>query len=130
MSTALYYLFANLRFGALSRRREIKVPLTKIIFAILRLLQVQGLIVSFRKEKTYFVVEPAYSENGTSPLAGLRCISTPGRRIFLSHGRILQRYGRSEFVLISTSHGLRTLGQLRRFPAKLGGEILCVHGKN
>jgi len=130
MNRNFYFLISTIKFGILSRRLTVAVPSTIFNMKILRVLRALGYIRDFYKTtngKT-LAVDLVYAENGRPAFTNLRAISTPGRRRHMSHAEILQSFGRSSFVLISTTEGLRTLSELRRRRSFIGGEVLCVHG--
>lgn len=61
--------------------------------------------------------------SGTSAIRGLKRISKPGRRVYVTASEIPRVLNGMGIAIISTSKGLLTDRQARE--AKVGGEVLC-----
>jgi small subunit ribosomal protein S8 len=64
-----------------------------------------------------------YDPQGQSIISGVKRISTPGQRIYLSVEKIPRTNGGLGVTVVSTSKGLMTDKQARK--ERMGGEIIC-----
>lgn len=105
---------------------EVSVPFSKIKFGIAQILEKNNFIGKAenggRKNKKFIDITLKY-ENKTPVIGGLKRISKPGQRIYLSFAEIRLVRGGYGISIISTSKGLMTNREARK--NKLGGEIIC-----
>lgn len=63
------------------------------------------------------------SEDAAARITSIERVSTPGRRVYVSAGRIPKVKGGRGIVVVSTSKGLMTGTEAGK--ARLGGELIC-----
>lgn len=105
---------------------EVSMSFSKIKFGIAQILEQNKFIEKAenkgRKNKKFIDIVLKY-ENKAPVISGLKRISKPGQRIYLSFTEmrpVRDGYGLS---IISTSKGLMTNKEARK--QKLGGEVIC-----
>lgn len=114
----------------------VEIPFSNLKYEILKILEKQRFIEKIEKKgkKTKRTIEitlkylPAEAlakagENKTPAISGLKKISKPGQRIYMSSKEIKPPRGGYGIAIISTSKGLMTGKEARK--QKIGGEVLC-----
>lgn len=116
----------RLRNAMRARHKRVDVPTSKLKREITRVLLEQGFISGVDEIKDNpqdtLRVQLRYTD-GRSAISGLKRISKPGRRIYVSSdhsSRVLNGLG---IAIISTSKGILTDRQARQ--QHVGGEVLC-----
>jgi small subunit ribosomal protein S8 len=123
-------MLTRIRNAARARHEVARVPASRIKRSIAELLKTEGYVSDVRAEKwgddnkkeTLSIVLK-YGRERDCAFRGLRRVSRPGRRVYVSHDdipRVLNGLGTS---ILSTSRGLMTDKEARR--QKVGGELLC-----
>jgi len=64
-----------------------------------------------------------YDTKGEAVISGIKRVSKPGQRIYLSVDRIPRTNGGLGVTVVSTSRGLMTDKQARK--ERVGGEVVC-----
>jgi len=107
-------------------KATVEVPFSNLKYEIARILEREGFIEKTEKKgkkvKKFIEIVLKY-ENGIPAISGLKRISKPGQRIYLSYQKIKPVKGGYGIAIISTSKGLMTNKEARK--NKLGGEVLC-----
>ena len=121
-------MLTRIRNAAGARHPRVELPASKLKIEIARVLKEEGYI------STYKVVEEAkahkalrvflkYTTDRRSVITGLRRVSRPGSRRYLSVDEIRPVVGGLGISILTTPRGVMT-GRLAR-KERLGGEILC-----
>jgi small subunit ribosomal protein S8 len=121
-------MLARIRNAAMARHDSTRMPASKIKKAVLEILKAEGFIADVRFEEPEgkhpeLAVVLKYAENRRAAFAGLKRVSRPGRRVYVSYQdipRVLSGLGVS---ILSTSQGVMTDRDARK--KKVGGELLC-----
>ena len=112
-------------FRELAHKGEI--PASKLKLAIAQILLDEGYIKSFEKiedgKQGMIQVTLKYDEKGKRVISGLKRISKPGLRIYVSCEELPQVLNGLGIALVSTSKGIKTDRDARR--EGLGGEVLA-----
>lgn len=126
MTDPISDMIIRIKNALLARRKEVRIPHSKIKQAVAEILVENNYVASYKVEKEtpqdVIVVILSY-ENKWPKITGVKRISKPGRRLYTPVGRIpttLNGYG---ITILSTSKGLMTDKQARQ--ENVGGEILC-----
>lgn|SRR3990172_9856474 len=126
MTDPISDMIIRIKNALLARRKEVRIPHSKIKQAMAEILVENSYVESYKVEKEtpqdVIVVILSY-ENKWPKITGVKRISKPGRRLYTPVGRIpatLNGYG---ITILSTSKGLLTDKQARQ--QNVGGEILC-----
>lgn len=101
---------------------DVKIPTSKMHVAIAGILKDQGYINGYGVEDRELSIELKYA-SGKPLIAGLRKISTPGRRIYVSAADIPRVQNGIGICILSTSRGVLEGETARR--ENVGGELLC-----
>ncbi len=126
-SDPLSDLLTRLRNGMRAGHERVDVPSSRVKEAVLKVLEAEGFIASFRKVqeggRPVLRVGLKYDHEGEPIVSGIERISRPGRRIYAKAEAIPQVLGGLGVSLVSTSKGIVTDKTARQ--SRLGGEVLC-----
>ncbi|HMF09294.1 MAG TPA: 30S ribosomal protein S8 [Thermoanaerobaculia bacterium] len=126
-SDPLSDLLTRLRNGMRAGHDRVDVPTSRVKEAVLKVLEEEGYIGSFRKVqdagKTVLRVGLKYDSDGEPIVSGLERVSRPGRRVYARADAIPSVLGGLGMSLVSTSRGILTDKKARQ--SRLGGEVLC-----
>ena len=118
-------LLIRIKNAGAAKKEKVKIPYTEMDFKIAEILAREGIVGAVEKKgrlpKRIIEIRPAYKE-GKAVMAGVRFLSTPGRRIYRGWRElrlVRQGYG---FAVLSTPQGIMTNHEARK--AKVGGEML------
>jgi small subunit ribosomal protein S8 len=104
-------------------QESVHIPYSKIKHEIASIMQKEGYIKDVenkgRKEKK--VIKVTFKKD--QQVLGLRRVSKPGQRIYVSHKDIKSVKGGYGIAVISTPKGLMSSKEARK--NRLGGEIIC-----
>jgi len=128
MTDPIADMLTRIRNAMNARIDVVEVPASKIKEGILRILKQEGYIRDYERVedgkqgilRVYLKYDPRLKKFA---IEGLKRISKPGRRVYVSKDeipRVLSGYG---IAIISTSKGLMTDREARR--EGVGGEVIC-----
>jgi small subunit ribosomal protein S8 len=129
MTDPIADMLARVRNAALAQHAVTRLPMSKLKLNIAKILHAEGYVADVREEESpvtkrpELVVALKYDRDRSCAFQGLRRVSRPGRRVYVSYDqipRVLSGLGTS---ILSTSQGLMTDSEARR--RKVGGELLC-----
>ena len=120
-------MLTRIRNANSAHHKTVEIPASKVKTEIARVLTEEGFIEAFEvngetAHKTLVVTLKSASPKGRS-LNGLRRVSRPGLRVYVSKADIPRVLGGLGVALISTSGGLMTGNAAKR--AGLGGEVVA-----
>jgi small subunit ribosomal protein S8 len=118
----------RLKNAGMVRKREVSVPYSKLKHAIAEKLVEAGYIASAEKRgkkvKKSLDVTLKYDEKGTHQIHGVKRVSKPGRRLYISIKEIHPiKFGRGKLIL-STPVGILTGEEAKE--KRMGGEQLFI----
>ena len=126
-SDPLSDLFTRLRNAMRAGHDRVDVPSSQLKEAVLKVLEQEGFIASFRKVqeagRPVLRVGLKYDPGGEPIVAGLERVSRPGRRVYAKADAIPSVLGGLGVAIVSTSKGIVTDKKARQ--SRLGGEVLC-----
>lgn len=105
---------------------RVAVPYSRFKEQLAKLLREQGLLAAVRVQegpRAKLVLTLAYDEAGSARIKGVRRLSTPGQRYYVSSHKIPFSQVQSGMMIVSTPQGLMAGMQARR--AGVGGELVC-----
>ncbi len=113
----------RLKNASVVKRQKVDAPHSKQLEAIAKKLQVLGFVDAVEKvgDRTLRVML-AYDECGASRIRGVRRLSKPGRRLYISHRDAHKVAGGAGARIISTPKGILSDAEARG--ARAGGETL------
>lgn len=120
-------MLTRVRNASSARLEVAKIPHSKMKAELARILKQEGFIADFKAEqeaaRRYLNIRLRYGQDRQPVIRGLRRISKPGLRRYVSVGDIPRVLGGMGVAVLSTSRGILTDREARR--AKLGGEVIC-----
>ncbi len=127
MTDPIADMLARIRNALMARHTKVVIPGSKLKVAIARILKDEGYIENFRvtrdRPQPNIVITLKYDENGKPVITGLKRVSKPGRRIYVTRREIPWVMSGMGVAILSTSKGVMTDKQARRLG--IGGEVLC-----
>ena len=126
-SDPLSDLLTRLRNGMRAGHDKVDVPSSRVKEAVLKVLEEEGYIASFRKVQNegrpVLRVGLKYDPEGEPIVSGIERVSRPGRRVYAKADDIPSVLGGLGMSIVSTSKGILTDKKARQ--SRLGGEVLC-----
>ena len=120
-------MLTRIRNANSARHTTVEIPASKVKLAIAQILLDEGYIRSFEKiedgKQGMIQVTLKYDEKGKRVISGLKRISKPGLRIYVSCEELPQVLNGLGIALVSTSKGIKIDRDARR--EGLGGEVLA-----
>ena len=127
MTDPIADMLTRIRNANSARHTTVEIPASKVKLAIAQILLYEGYIRSFEKiedgKQGMIQVTLKYDEKGKRVISGLKRISKPGLRIYVSCEELPQVLNGLGIALVSTSKGIKTDRDARR--EGLGGEVLA-----
>lgn len=120
-------MLTRIRNANSAKHAQVDIPASNMKKAIAQILLDEGYIASFEEIKDdkqgIIRVTLKYDETGKRVISGLKRISKPGLRIYVSKDELPQVLNGLGIALISTSKGIKTDKNARN--EGLGGEVLA-----
>jgi len=121
-------MLTRIRNAARARHARVELPASKLKIEIARVLKEEGYISTYKiveesKTRKALRVFLKYTSDRRSVITGIRRISRPGSRRYLSVSEIRPVVGGLGINILTTPRGVMT-GRIAR-KERLGGEILC-----
>jgi len=128
MTDPIADMLTRIRNAGHARHRRVDVPASKMKAAIARILEEEGYIQGTRLIKegpqgTLRIFLKYDETQGGCVIRGLKRVSMPGRRVYVSREAIPRVLGGYGVCIVSTSQGLMT-GLVARQKG-IGGELVC-----
>jgi small subunit ribosomal protein S8 len=117
----------RVRNASRAEHEKVDIPSSRLKVQIAEILKGEGFIKNFRviedtKQGTLRVYLK-YGAGNEQLISGLVRVSTPGRRVYVTHDRIPSILGGMGLSILSTSRGVMTDREART--QKVGGEVLA-----
>jgi small subunit ribosomal protein S8 len=126
MTDPIADMLTRIKNGYMAHKEKVAIPYSGLKFRVAQKLEQLGYLsaVNVTGEKTtkQVIVDLKY-QHKTPVITAIKRISTPGRRIYVSHNKLPRTLSGYGAVLLSTSKGLMTDKEARQ--EKIGGEIIC-----
>ncbi len=126
MTDPISDMLTRLRNGATVHAKTVTMPMSKMKFAIAKLLQGEGYL---SKVETFtegahpmLRVELAYDEHGPR-ISAVKRVSKPGLRVYVKAEELKAVRSGFGLAILSTPNGLMTSQEARK--RRLGGELIC-----
>jgi small subunit ribosomal protein S8 len=127
MTDPIADMLTRIRNASLARHDRTEVPASRLKAAVAEILKLEGYIADVRpSEETStkkLTIVLKYGRDRSSAIDGIRRVSRPGRRVYVTHDRIPRVFSGLGISILSTSRGLMSDREARR--QKVGGELLC-----
>ena len=127
MTDPIADMLTRIRNAIRARKRHVDVPASKIKAQIARIMLERGYLKNVRfiddGVQGTLRIYLKYTENNESAIEGLKRISVPSRRVYVTSRAIPRVMGGYGTAIISTSKGIMTDKECRELG--IGGEVLC-----
>ena len=127
MTDPIADMLTRMRNAITVQHERVLMPSSRMKLAIARLLKQEGYIQDFNMQKqspqSLLEVLLKYDSTSRSVIRGLRKISTPGKRRYVSCKAVPKVLEGAGIAIISTSRGLLTDQQC--IAENVGGEVIC-----
>ncbi len=120
-------LLTRIRNASRAEHEKVDIPASRLKVRIAEILKTEGFIKNYRmlddtKQGTLRVYLK-YGPANEQMISGLIRVSSPGRRVYVTHDRIPTILAGMGVTIVSTSRGLLTDRDARSH--KIGGEVLA-----
>jgi len=120
-------LLTRIRNASRAEHEKVDIPSSKLKVRIAEILKDEGFIKNFRvledEKQGTLRVYLKYGAGNEKMISGLVRVSTPGRRVYVTHDSIPSILAGMGVALVSTSRGVVTDRDARK--QKVGGEVLA-----
>ena len=120
-------MLTRIRNAIRAEHEKVDIPASRLKVRIAELLKEEGFIKNFRlledRKQGMLRVYLKYGVANERMISGLVRVSTPGRRVYVTHERIPSILGGMGVALLSTSRGVLTDRDARK--QRMGGEVLA-----
>lgn len=122
-------MLARIRNASQARHERTEIPGSKLKLAVAQLLKQEGYVSDVQAaageggRSTITVFLKYAGRDRTSAFVGIRRLSRPGRRLYVSCEQIPKVFGGAGVAILSTSRGIMTDRTARE--RRVGGELLC-----
>ncbi len=117
----------GIRNALRAKHRKVDVPASRLKAELAKVLLRERYINNFKliddQRQGVLRIYLKYAADESSVISGLRRVSTPGRRTYVTKDRIPKVMGGLGTAIVSTSKGIMTDREARE--AGLGGELVC-----
>lgn len=112
----------GIKNGYMASKKEVVVPYSKMILAILKLLRKEGYVAEAKVQGRKLRVTLKYE--GRNPvLTSLERVSKPSQRVYLGYRNLPRVLDGLGIAIVSTPEGVMTDREARKM--KMGGEIVA-----
>ena len=126
MTDPIADMLTRIRNALMVRKEQVEIPGSRLKKEIARILKEEGFIEDYIVEENpvqdKIIIKLKYYK-GESVIRGLRRVSKPGRRIYVSKNELPNVLGGLGIAIISTSKGVMTNKEAKKLG--LGGEYIC-----
>jgi len=119
-------MLTRIRNASAVRKAEIRLPYSKLKFAIAKILSEEGYVSTV--EKSGAAAQPEIRivlkyEGGEGVIRNVKRVSKPGLRAYAGYADLPRVLSDRGIAIVSTSQGVMTNKAARK--RKLGGEVIC-----
>jgi small subunit ribosomal protein S8 len=127
MTDPIADMLTRIRNAGMAQHNQVSCPSSKMKRAVADVLKESGFLgdvrVEAREGHPVLVMSIRYGDDGKALIAGIRRVSTPGRRVYVRHGDVPTVRSGLGLAVLSTSRGIMSDRAARE--ASVGGEVLC-----
>jgi len=120
-------MLARIRNSSMAEHEKVDVPASKLKVRVAEILKEEGFIKNFRviedRKQGVLRLYLKYGPGQERVITGLRRVSKPGRRHYVSASSVPSVLGGMGVAILSTPRGVLTDRESRK--AKVGGEVRC-----
>jgi small subunit ribosomal protein S8 len=127
MTDSIADMLTRIRNANMIKAEKVDIPASKMKIEITKILKEKGFVKGYKvlkdKKQGVLRITMKYVSGGDRIISGLKKISKPSRRVYVSKDEIPKVMGGFGIAILSTSKGIYTDEACRR--EGVGGEILC-----
>lgn len=127
MTDPIADMLTRIRNALQARKEEVDIPSSNMKRKIAEVLKEEGFIKGFKVipdgKQGVLRVFLKYDEEGLPVISGLKRVSKPGRRVYVSKEEIPRVMGGLGIAILTTSRGVMTDKKARK--VGVGGEVIC-----
>ena len=129
MTDPIADMLTRIRNARQARKEAVSIPASNVKIGIAQILKEEGYIKKYKvirsakNKQGLLKVTLRYDEENQCVLEGLRRVSRPGRRVYVSQDHNIKSRGGMGMLILSTSQGLMTDREAKN--RGIGGEVLC-----
>ncbi len=127
MTDPIADMLTRIRNASRAEHEKVDIPASRLKTRIAEILKGEGFIKNYRliedRKQGTLRVYLKYGTGNEKMISGLQRVSTPGRRIYVTHDEVPSILAGMGVAIVSTSKGLLTDKDARR--EKVGGEVLA-----
>jgi small subunit ribosomal protein S8 len=130
MTDPIADFLTRIRNGIHASHETVDIPSSKLKRELARILKEEGYIADYSVEAPtgehpgeILRINLKYTEDRRSAIAGLKRVSRPGKRFYVSHSHVPKVLGGMGTSIVSTSQGVMTGHDARQ--AGVGGEVVA-----
>ena len=120
-------MLARIRNGSGAEHEKVDIPASRLKVRIAEILREEGFIKNYRliedRRQGVLRIYLKYGPGQERVISGLRRVSRPGRRLYVTADRIPSVLGGMGVAILSTPRGVLTDRDSRK--VRVGGEVLC-----
>ncbi|MBI3636306.1 MAG: 30S ribosomal protein S8 [Candidatus Rokubacteria bacterium] len=120
-------LLTRIRNASRAEHEKVDIPASKLKVRVAEILKDEGFIKNYRvledNKQGTLRVYLKYNPGNERIISGLVRVSTPGRRVYVTHDKIPTVLAGMGVTIVSTSRGVLTDRDARK--QKVGGEVLA-----
>lgn len=127
MTDPIADMITRIRNASTARHEKVDIPASKLKKSIAQILLDEGYVKSYKfiedEKQGVIRVYLKYGPDKKGIISGLKRVSKPGCRTYVSQNELPRILGGLGSAIISTSKGILTSSQCKR--EGIGGEVLC-----
>jgi small subunit ribosomal protein S8 len=127
MTDPIADMLTRIRNAGMAQHAEASCPSSRMKLAIANVLKESGFLgdvrVETREGQPVLIMGIRYHSSGKALIGGIRRVSKPGRRVYVSSDEVPKVRNGLGLALLSTSKGILSDQAARE--ASVGGEVVC-----
>lgn len=127
MTDPIADMLTRIRNASRAEHEKVDIPASKLKTRIAEILKEEGFIKNYRliedTKRGTLRVYLKYGAGNEKMISGLARVSTPGRRVYVTHEKVPSILAGMGVAIVSTSKGVLTDREVRK--QKVGGEVLA-----
>ncbi len=127
MTDPISDMITRIRNAAMVKARDVEMPLSRMKFAIAKILEAEGFLASVeageKADRPVLKLKISYDLDGAPKVSSLKRVSKPGRRVYVKADDLKTVRSGYGIAILSTPNGLMTSNEARK--RRLGGELIC-----
>lgn len=117
-------MLTRIRNASAVRKPDVLVPFSKMKFAMAKILEKEGYVGKVEEEDGRNLrIRLVYDNNRRPAIMSIKRISKPGRRLYVTAGKMPRVLGGHGIAIVSTSKGVITSKEAKKL--NIGGEFVC-----